>query len=235
MSGPASSQADPTKDMLAEGNAETIRVLIIDDHDLFRIGLAMYLRGERDFEVVGQASGGPQGVKLALELAPDVVLTDLRMPELDGMGVIRAILAEKPQTRIVALTVATDDHDITAALNAGACAFLAKDSPVQEIAAALRAAASGSAWLSPRAAESVLGRLRYSHPEIESTSDVSELSVRELEVLRLIARGLENSEIAETLDISASTAKNHVSSILTKLGLPNRVQAAIYAIRRDLG
>jgi NarL family two-component system response regulator LiaR len=221
--------------MLAEGNAVAIRVVIIDDHDLFRIGLAMHLRADSDFEVIGQASGGPQGVKLALELLPDIVLTDLRMPELDGIGVIRAILAEQPEMRIVALTVATDDRDITAALNAGACAFLAKDSPVAEIVAALKAAAAGSAWLSPRAAESVLGRLRYSHPTIESTSDLSLLSARELEVLRLIARGLENSEIAETLDISASTAKNHVSSVLTKLGLPNRVQAAIYAIRRDLG
>ncbi|HEX3617963.1 MAG TPA: response regulator transcription factor [Solirubrobacteraceae bacterium] len=221
--------------MLAGENAAPIRVVIIDDHDLFRIGLAMHLRADSDVEVIGQASGGHQGVKLALELLPDVVLTDLRMPELDGIGVIRAILAEQPEMRIVALTVATDDRDITAALNVGACAFLAKDSPVAEIVAALKAAAAGSAWLSPRAAESVLGRLRYSHPEIESTSDSSRLSARELEVLRLIARGLENSEIAETLDISASTAKNHVSSVLTKLGLPNRVQAAIYAIRRDLG
>jgi|SRR5579875_1211849 len=220
--------------MIVEGTSETIRVLIIEDHDLFRIGLAVYLGDQPGFEVVGQASGGAMGVRLALELLPDIVLTDLRMPDLDGIAAIRMILAEQPQMRIVALTVASDDEDITAALNAGACAFLAKDSPVEEIAAALRAAATGSAWLSPRAAESVLGRLRSSQQESSSAGDLSQLSARELEVLRLIARGLENSEIAESLDISSSTAKNHVSSILMKLELPNRVQAAIYAIRRDL-
>ncbi len=224
----------PLQEKLAQGSTETIRVLIIDDHDLFRIGLAVYLGNESGFEVVGQASGGAMGVRLALELAPDIVLTDVRMPEFDGIAAIRAILAERPEMKIVALTVATGDDDITAALHAGACAFLAKDSPVEEIAAALRAVATGSAWLSPRAAESVLGRLRYSPPQIESTTPLDKLSTRELEVLRLIARGLENSEIAETLEISASTAKNHVSSILTKLGVTNRVRAAIYAIRRDL-
>jgi DNA-binding NarL/FixJ family response regulator len=212
-----------------------IRVLIVEDHDLFRTGLAAYIGGEADFDVVGQASGGNMGVRLAAELAPDVVLMDLRMPDLDGIDAIRTVLSGRPDTKIVALTVATDDRDIAAALNAGACAFLVKDSPIEDIAAALRAAASGSAWLSPRAAESVLGRLRYEQPEPGSSEALSQLSARETEVLRLIARGLENSQIAEVLDISPSTAKNHVSSILTKLGLPNRIQAAIYAIRSELG
>jgi two-component system, NarL family, response regulator LiaR len=220
--------------MLVDGNGAPIRVVIIEDHDLFRTGLAIFLGAEEDLEVIGQASGGNMGVRLALELSPDVILMDLRMPDLDGIDAIKAIISERPDMKIVALTIATDDRDITAALNAGACAFLVKDSPVEDIASAVRAAAAGSAWLSPRAAESVLGRLREARSEAEPPEVLDQLSARELDVLRLIARGLENSQIADTLDISPSTAKNHVSSILTKLGLPNRIQAAIYAIRREL-
>lgn len=198
---------------------------------MFRTGLAVYLSAEPDFEVVGQASGGRAGVRLALELAPDVILMDLRMPDLDGVPAIREIAAARPDIKIVVLTVVTDDHEITAALNAGARGFLVKDSPVQDVIAAARAATNGSAWLSPRAADAVLGQLRTrrDHPE----ADLSQLSAREADVLRLIARGLENAQIAETLDISPSTAKNHVSSILLKLGLPNRLQAALYAIRSE--
>lgn len=217
-----------------EEKSATVRILVVDDHDLFRTGLAFYLDAEPDFKVVGQASGGRTGVRLALELMPDVVLMDLRMPDIDGTAATREILAQQPGIRVVALTVANEDDDIAAAIGAGACAFLGKDSPVEDVVAAIRAAASGSAWLSPRAAEAVLGRLRHNVPEATPSSALDQLSVRELEVLKLIARGLENSEIAETLDISPSTAKNHVSSILTKLGLPNRIQAAIYAIRREL-
>ena len=138
--------------------------------------------------------------------------------------------------QLVVLTVAADHEDIfTAALGAGACAYLGKDSPANEIAAAIRAAATGSAWLSPRAAESVLGRIRYLNTGLEPSGALNQLSAREYDVLRLIAQGLDNTEIAETLDISPNTAKNHVSSVLAKLGLPNRTQAAIYAIRSELG
>jgi two-component system, NarL family, response regulator LiaR len=212
----------------------TVRILVIEDHDLFRTGLAFYLGAEPDLEVVGQASGGRMGVRMARELAPDVVLMDLRMPDMHGTDAIQAILAQQPDIKAVALTVATEDEDIAAAIGAGACAFLVKDSPVEDVIAAIRAAVSGSAWLSPRAADAVLGRLRQARPEAQPAGALEQLSARELEVLKLIARGLENAEIAEELDISPSTAKNHVSSILTKLGLPNRIHAAIYAIRREL-
>jgi DNA-binding NarL/FixJ family response regulator len=215
--------------------SKPIRVLIIEDHDLFRTGLVSYLSGQPDIEVVAQASGGRLGVQLALELAPDVVVMDLRMPDLDGTEATRQILEVRSGTKVVALTVASGDADIAAALKAGACAFLVKDSPIEDVAAAVRAAAAGVAWLSPRAAEAVLGQIRRQPLATDaSAAGASELSAREVDVLRLLARGLENAEIAEELEISPSTAKNHVSNILAKLGLPNRIQAAIYAVRNDL-
>jgi DNA-binding NarL/FixJ family response regulator len=213
----------------------TIRVVVVDDHDLFRTGLASLLSAEPDIEVLAQASTGRSGVRLANELQPDVVLMDLRMPDISGHDATRAIVADRPSARVVVLTVSSADEDVEAAVQAGACGFLAKDTPIEEVVSAVRAAASGAAWLSPRAAEVVLGSLRRAKPEWPAVGGpVEELSPRELEVLHLIARGMENAEIAHTLDISPRTAKNHVSSILTKLGLPSRVQAAIYAVRHNL-
>jgi DNA-binding NarL/FixJ family response regulator len=217
-----------------EDKDAVIRVLVVDDHDLFRTGLASLLTEQPDIEVVAQASGGRMGVRLAGELEPDVVLMDLRMPDLEGPEATRAILEHRPLTRVLALTVLSEADDVAAALQAGASGFLAKDSPIDEVIAAVRAAARGAAWLSPRAADVVLGGLR--RPDLQDSPDLApeELSPRELDVLRLIARGMENSEIARALSISPRTAKNHVSSILAKLGLPNRIQAAIYAVRRGL-
>jgi len=214
---------------------ETVRVLIVDDHDLFRAGMASLLGVQPDIEVVAQASGGRMGIRLANELRPHVVLMDLRMPDVEGPEATQEILERNPGMRVLVLTVATDDSDVNAALESGACGFIAKDTPVGDVATAVRAAARGVAWLSPRAAELVLGRVR--HGAAAQDTDVGpeeRLSARELDVLRLIARGLENAEIAETLAISPRTAKNHVSNILAKLGMPSRVQAAIYAVRRGL-
>lgn len=212
-----------------------IRVLIVDDHDLFRSGLASLLDAQSDIEVVAHASGGRMGVRLADELRPDVVLMDVRMPDIAGPEATRAILGRNPGARVVALSVASEDSDVASAVAAGACGFVAKDTPIDGIAVAIRAAAQGAAWLSPRAAEVVLGRVRRDDAEPEPDSAaIEELSSRELDVLRLIARGMENSEIAAALGISPRTAKNHVSNILTKLGLPSRVQAAIYAVRRGV-
>ena len=213
----------------------TIRLLVVDDHDLFRAGLASLLAKQPDIEVVAQASGGRVGVRLAEELRPDVVLMDLRMPDLDGCEATRKVLERTPDTRVLVLTVASDDGNVEAALAAGACGYMAKDTPVDDVVVAVRAAAQGVAWLSPRAAEVVLGRVRERGIEPDPDLDGKEqLSARELDVLRLIARGMENSEIAEALCISPRTAKNHVSNILAKLGLPSRVHAAIYAVRRGL-
>jgi DNA-binding NarL/FixJ family response regulator len=217
------------------GTQNVVGVLVVDDYDLFRTGLATLLAAEPDLVVIGQASNGRAGVRLARELEPDVVLMDLRMPDISGHEATRAIIAERPGARVVVLTVLSDDEDVEAAVQAGACGYLAKDTPVDEVISAVRAAAAGAAWLSPRAAEVVLGRVRRAeHAEHSDDGALEELSPRELEVLHLIARGFENAEIADALSISPRTAKNHVSSILAKLGLPSRVQAAIYAVRHGL-
>jgi DNA-binding NarL/FixJ family response regulator len=212
-----------------------ITVLVVDDHDLFRTGLASLLGAHGDIEVVGQASGGRMGIRLAKELAPDVVLMDLRMPDVDGVEATRAIIEGLPGARVVALTVASEDGDVAEAVRAGACGFLVKDTPVDDIVVAVRAAAQGAAWLSPRAADAILGRVREGSEAVAQEGGPFDLlSPRELDVLRLMAQGLENSEIARELNISPRTAKNHVSSILLKLGFPNRIQAAIYAVRGGL-
>jgi DNA-binding NarL/FixJ family response regulator len=212
-----------------------IRVLVIDDHDLFRAGLASVLASQQGIEVVAQASGGSMGVRLARELRPDVILMDLRMPDLDGPAATQAILATNPQVRVLALTVASDESDIAAAIVAGACGYLLKDSPIDDVVEAVRAASRGVAWLSPRAAEALLDRIRREYVEPGPARELEQdLSPRELEVLQLVARGLDNSEIAAELSISPRTAKNHVSSILAKLEVPNRIQAATYAVRTGL-
>src|ERR1700749_2346545 len=139
-----------------------VGVLIVDDYDLFRTGLATLLAAEPGVTVVGQASNGRAGVRLARELEPDVVLMDLRMPDISGHEATHEIIAERPGARVVVLTVLSDDEDVEAAGHAGACGYLAKDTPMNEVVSALRAAAAGAAWLSPRAAEVVLGRVRRS-------------------------------------------------------------------------
>lgn len=218
-----------------EERAGEVRLLIVDDHDLFRTGLATLLGAQERIDVVAQASGGRSGVRLAHELKPDVVLMDLRMPDLGGVEATRAIVEREPATRVVALTVASEDGDVAAVMAAGACGFLVKDAPLEDITAAVWAAAQGAAWLSPRAAQAVLGRLRGASIEPdELNAPRQDLTPRELDVLRLVARGLENAQIAAKMDISPQTVKNHVSSILKKLGLPNRIQAAIYAVRHGL-
>lgn len=219
----------------AVDGSERIRALVVDDHDLFRAGLSALLAASDDIEVVAQASGGRMGVRLARELKPHVVLMDLRMPDLDGVDAIRAIVEHDPDVRSIALTVTADESDVAAAVLAGACGYLLKDSPIDDVVAAVRAAARGEAWLSPRAAAALVERVRRSNVESPAEVDDSvELSPRELEVLRLVAQGLENSEIAHELGISPRTAKNHLSNILAKLGLTNRIQAATYAVRAGL-
>jgi DNA-binding NarL/FixJ family response regulator len=212
-----------------------IRVLVVDDHDLFRTGLASLLAAQEDIDVIGQASGGRAAIRLAAELGPDVVLMDMRMPDIDGLAATRAILEQEPTRKVVVLTVASDEADVAAAVVAGAQGYLVKDSPVDDVIAAVRAAARGVAWLSPRAASGLLGRIRREHEEIAPASERdTSLSPREREVLALIAAGVENAEIARRLNISPRTAKNHVSNILAKLAVPNRIQAAVYAVRNGL-
>jgi DNA-binding NarL/FixJ family response regulator len=214
------------------GQPGRIRVLIVDDYDLFRTGLVSLLSDQTGIEVVGQASGGRAGVRLAGELKPDVVLMDLRLQDIHGSEATRMIVDQRPSTRVIALTVLSADRDVVGAVNAGACGFLAKDAPIEDVATAVRAAADGSAWLSPRAAEVVLGRMREASERDKEALPTAKLTPRERDVLRLIARGMENAEIANALNISPRTAKNHVSSILGKLGFPSRIQAAVFAVRQ---
>jgi DNA-binding NarL/FixJ family response regulator len=211
-----------------------IRVLVVDDHDLFRMRVVSLLRSQPEIDVIGQASRGRAAVRLADELKPDVMLMELRMGEISGYEATRMILERRPSVRVIALSVLPQVDDVTAAVNAGASGYLVKDAPVEELVGAIRAVADGAAWLSPRAAEILLGRLRRSGAPAAEQQPAHGLSARELDVLRLIARGMDNADIAAALFISPPTAKNHVSSILTKLGLPNRVQAATYAVRRGL-
>jgi DNA-binding NarL/FixJ family response regulator len=226
---------DRVTDAIAPGRP--IRVLIADDHDLFRVGMASVLSEREDVEVVAQASLGRLAVRLAAELRPDVVLIDLRLPDLDGPAVTKAILEKDGSARVVALAAIVDESDVAAVINAGASGFLLKDSATNDVVSAIRAVASGAAWLSPRAAQAVLDRLRREHDNhggVNPPGIDASLSTRELEVLRLLARGLDNNQIAAALSISPRTAKNHVSRILSKLGVHNRIQAAIYAVKRGL-
>jgi DNA-binding NarL/FixJ family response regulator len=174
-------------------------------------------------------------VRLARELRPDVVLMDLRLPDLDGLAATRSILEHDESVRIVMLTVIAEEADIAAAVAAGASGYVFKDSTMEDVVLAIRAAASGTAWLSPRAAQTLLDHIRRepAHPTFVSDPEV-DLSPREIEVLQLLARGLDNNEIAAAMSISPRTAKNHVSSILGKLRVSNRIQAAVYAVKSGI-
>jgi DNA-binding NarL/FixJ family response regulator len=212
-----------------------IRVIVVDDHDLFRAGLSSLLAAQQDFEVVAQASGGTAAVRLARELRPDVILMDLRMPDMGGEDATRRIVEARPDARVVILTVLADEEIVADAVRAGACGYLIKDSPIEEVISATRAAASGKAWLSSGAAVALLDHVRQEDQRPETDAGALDaLTSREIEVLQLLAEGLENTEIAARLAISSRTAKNHVSSILAKLGLSNRVQAAVFAAQQGL-
>jgi DNA-binding NarL/FixJ family response regulator len=210
------------------------RVVIADDHVLFRRGLRRLLE-QHDIEVIGEASNGRQAVQLTSELAPDVVVMDLSMPLMDGVEATRAIVLECPGARVLMLTISADEAPVLDALLVGACGYQLKDASARELVASVRAAADGQSMISPRIAAHLVGRLRETNvAEAPQESDTAELTHREVEVLRLVAKGRENSEIAEELVISPKTVKNHVASILEKLAIDNRIQAAVFAVRRGL-
>ena len=210
------------------------RVVIVDDHDLFRTGLKSLLE-EHGVQVVGEASSGDQAVRLVLELAPDVVVMDLNMPGMTGVEATRKINGVAPLSRVVVLTISDQDADVLDAIVAGACGYLLKDSSIDDLLRGIRAAAIGESLISPHIASKVLQRVR-SASTLPGGADAirSELSEREIDVLKLIANGKDNAEIARQLFISPKTVKNHISNILMKLQIENRIQAAVYAVRSGI-
>jgi len=205
-----------------------IRVLIVDDHAVVRQGLRMFLALDPDLDVVGDAENGSEALRLAKELHPDVVLMDMLMPVMDGVAATVAIRQALPDTEVIALTSVLDDSSVVGAVKAGAIGYLLKDTNADELCRAIKAAAAGQVQLSPQAAARLVREVRA--PDVPAPN----LSERETEVLRLIARGKANKEIAAELTIGEKTVKTHVSSILNKLGVQSRTQAAIYAAQSGL-
>jgi DNA-binding NarL/FixJ family response regulator len=215
-----------------EGDA--LRVLLVDDHDLFRTGLRNLLE-EQGVNVVAEAGAGADAVKAVREHAPDVVVMDLNMPGMSGVEATRHITAISPLTRVLVLTISDQDGDVMDAILAGACGYLLKDASIQELMRGIEAAAIGESLISSHIAGKVLQRLRATsaQPDIEATIR-AELSDREIQVLKLIANGKDNAQIAAELHISPKTVKNHISNILMKLQIDNRIQAAVYAVRSGI-
>ena len=213
---------------------DDLRVLLVDDHDLFRTGLRNLLE-EEGVVVVGEAGTGNEALRMVEELAPDVVVMDLNMPGMTGVEATRQIASVAPLARVLVLTISDQDGDVLDAILAGACGYLLKDSSIQELMAGIRAAAMGESLISPTIAAKVLQRVRASSPMPDIAEQIqTQLSEREIEVLKLIANGRDNADIAGQLHISPKTVKNHISNILMKLQIENRIQAAVYAVRSGL-
>jgi DNA-binding NarL/FixJ family response regulator len=211
-----------------------IRVVIVDDHDLFRTGLKNLLE-EQGVQVIGEAANGRDALRLVSELAPDVVIMDLNMPGISGVDTTRQLAAIAPLARVVVLTISADDDDVMNAVVAGACGYLLKDSSIQDLVAGIIAAAAGESLISPQIATKVLQRLRSQTSHVDAAETIrAELSDREIEVLKLIANGKDNAQIAGELFISPKTVKNHISNILMKLQIDNRIQAAVFAVRSGI-
>lgn len=210
---------------------DPITVMLIDDHRVVRQGLSDFLELQEDIDIVGEAGSGEEGVQLARELLPDVVLMDLVMPGIDGVETTRRIKAVSPSTRVIVLTSFADDDKVFPAIKAGAISYLLKDISPEELAHAIRAAQRNEAVLHPEVAAKLMQEFSAPRP---NEAPVEQLTPREMDVLRLIAKGKSNKEIADTLIVSEKTIKTHVSNILSKLHLADRTQAAIYALRQRL-
>ena len=225
----ATDSADPTEGV----NPDLLRVMLVDDHDLFRTGLRNLLE-EQGVHIVAEAPDGSLALQLVRELAPDVVVMDLNMPGMNGIEATREITRLAPLTRVLVLTISDQDEDVMDAILAGACGYLMKDSSIQDLMQGIQAASVGESLISPHIASKVLQRIRAASVEAGGAVARPELSDRETEVLKLIANGKDNSEIAQELHISPKTVKNHISNILMKLQIENRIQAAVYAVRSGI-
>jgi NarL family two-component system response regulator LiaR len=207
--------------------AMTIRVLITDDHGVVRQGLRMYLGLDPELEVVGEAANGEEALRMARELGPDVVLMDLLMPVMDGITATGKIRTELPEVEVIALTSVLEDASVSGAVRAGAIGYLLKNTDAEDLGRAIKAAADGQVQLAPEAAVRLMR-------EVRAPESPEALTERETEVLKLVARGKANKQISHDLFIGEKTVKAHVSSILAKLGVQSRTQAALYALRIGL-
>jgi len=213
---------------------QAIRVLICDDHALFRRGLIMVLESEEGIEVVAEAEDGEEAVRKAESAAPDVVLMDVRMPRTSGIEATRAIAASVPAAKVLMLTVSDDEEDLYEAVKAGATGYLLKEISIEEVANAIRAVVTGQSLISPSMASKLLSEFNNLARQAEQKAIAPKLTDRELQVLKLVAQGMSNREAAEALFISENTVKNHVRNILEKLHLHSRMEAVVYAVREKL-
>ena len=214
--------------------AEAVRVVVVDDQELFRRGLTMLLGVEPDIEVIGEAGDGNSAIELVLEKVPDVVLLDVRMPKRSGLEACMRIKEQVPSARIIMLTVSDEESDLYEAVKNGASGYLLKDSSIDEVAQAIRVVAEGQSLISPSMAAKLIDEFKEISRTDREAGSVPRLTDRELEVLRLVAKGLNNREVAKQLFISENTVKNHVRNILDKLQLHSRMEAVMYAVREKL-
>ena len=231
---PGTSAAPPE----ASRQSEPIRAMIVDDHALFRRGLEMVLEEEQDIELVGQASDGAEAVEKAAESLPDVVLMDIRMPRSSGIEACRAMKEAAPSAKIVILTISDEEEDLFEAIRAGASGYLLKDIPLDEVADAVRAVHGGQSLINPSMAGKLLTEFatlaRRDDGERVQEVPAPRLTEREMQVLKLVARGMNNRDIAKELFISENTVKNHVRNILEKLQIHSRMEAGMVAVREKL-
>jgi DNA-binding NarL/FixJ family response regulator len=213
-----------------------IRVVLVDDHALFRRGLELVLAEEPDIAIVGQAGDGDDAIRVIRDVTPDVVLMDVRMPRMSGIEAAKVIRDTVPGTKIIMLTVSDDEADLFAAIRAGANGYLLKEVSIDEVAGAVRAVTRGQSLISPSMASKLLVEFNAlsQRADERSRSNAPKLTDRELQVLKLVAKGMSNRDIANELFIAENTVKNHVRNMLEKLGLHSRMEAVIYAMREQL-
>jgi DNA-binding NarL/FixJ family response regulator len=228
-------EATPTSPTTARPG-EPIRVLVVDDHALFRRGLQMVLEQEADIEVVGEAGDGAEAVERATDAMPDIVLMDVRMPKRGGIDACTAIKDAVPSAKIIMLTISDEEADLYDAIKAGASGYLLKEISIEEVAAAIRAVNEGQSLISPSMASKLLTEFASMIKRTDDRQQVPtpRLTDREMEVLKLVAKGLNNRDIAKQLFISENTVKNHIRNILEKLQLHSRMEAVVYAVREKL-